>query len=153
MPLNRPDIAARSAKPSSHTSPSSHAQRGRETAVCLPAPSDRETALIIGRGFGLLFPSIERAYWRANHDSRPYRQAGLTYEDYQPAYEYGWRYYTTIGDQTPFERMELEMQRGWDRVKGASRLAWDQARSACKDAWDRVQLITHGKAGGPGTPT
>ncbi len=144
MPGSRPDIAARSA---------SRPQRVRETAACLPAPSDHETALIIGRGFGLLFPSIERAYWRANHDSRPYTQAGLTYEDYQPAYEYGWRFYTTIGDETPFERMELEMQRGWDRVKGASRLAWDQARGACKDAWDRVQLITHGKVSGLGTTT
>jgi GNAT superfamily N-acetyltransferase len=35
-------------------------------------------------------PTVEDAYWRDNYKSRPYVQSNSSYEDYQPAYRYGW---------------------------------------------------------------
>src|SRR5688572_1837998 len=35
-------------------------------------------------------PTAEDAYWRENYTSRDYVQKGSNYEDYRPAYQYGW---------------------------------------------------------------
>src|SRR5689334_18158256 len=35
-------------------------------------------------------PTAEDAYWREHHSKRPYYTQGTKYEDYQPAYRYGW---------------------------------------------------------------
>src|SRR4051794_28124040 len=35
-------------------------------------------------------PTVEDAYWRENYASRPYYDQGMTYDDYGPAYRYGW---------------------------------------------------------------
>src|SRR5215210_7591519 len=35
-------------------------------------------------------PTTEDAYWRENYRNRPYVQPGTTYDEYAPAYRYGW---------------------------------------------------------------
>src|SRR6187549_3085303 len=35
-------------------------------------------------------PTVEDAYWRENYSSRPYVEPGSSYDDYAPAYQYGW---------------------------------------------------------------
>src|SRR5262245_54217835 len=35
-------------------------------------------------------PTLESAYWRENYASRPYTDRNMAYEDYEPAYRYGW---------------------------------------------------------------
>ena len=35
-------------------------------------------------------PTVEHAYWRENYASRPYYDSSTSYDEYAPAYQYGW---------------------------------------------------------------
>src|SRR5438067_804534 len=35
-------------------------------------------------------PTAEEAHWRKTYQERPYVEEGATYDDYGPAYRYGW---------------------------------------------------------------
>lgn len=82
-------------------------------------------------------PTVEHDYWRKNYTSRPYVTSGTSYEEYSPAYQYGWEARSKSGKHT-FEDAESDLGRDWDRVKGASRLKWEQAKQAARDAWHHV---------------
>ncbi|MBS0195490.1 MAG: hypothetical protein JSR77_01905 [Planctomycetes bacterium] len=84
-------------------------------------------------------PTIENKYWQDAYATRPYASINHTYEEFAPAYRYGWESYGRRGHQAgTFETVENEMSRGWDKAKGASHLSWDQAKAATRDAWQRV---------------
>ncbi len=82
-------------------------------------------------------PTKEHGYWQNNYSSRPYAQAGTSYEQYAPAYQYGWESQARHSDKS-FEQAESTLQRDWDKVKGKSELGWDRARDAVRDSWNRV---------------
>jgi hypothetical protein len=81
-------------------------------------------------------PTVEDAYWRDNFTSRPYA-TGSTYDEYRPAYRYGWDSYSKYPGRR-FDEVESDLSRDWDRTKGESKLTWDRAKLATKDAWNRV---------------
>jgi hypothetical protein len=81
-------------------------------------------------------PTVEDAYWRDNFMSRPYA-TGSTYDEYQPAYRYGWDSYSKYPGRR-FDEVESDLSRDWDRTKGESKLTWERAKLATKDAWNRV---------------
>ncbi len=84
--------------------------------------------------------TIETKYWRETHSSMPYSQTSYGYEEFAPAYQYGWESFGRRGaDSQTFDSVEADLGRGWDRAKGSSRLGWDQAKSATRDAWERVK--------------
>ena len=88
-------------------------------------------------------PTLEEAYWRDNYSSRPYVEAGRTYDEYGPAYRYGWEsYYRHPGRR--FEDVEGDLERDWDHAKGSSKLTWDKAKHATRDAWHRVERALPG---------
>ena len=93
-------------------------------------------------------PTAEEAYWRENYSGRPYVTAGTGYDEYAPAYRYGWDRGHFIGSK--FEDVESDLGREWDRVKGGSKLGWDKARFAARDAWDRIERAIPGDADGDG---
>ncbi len=90
-------------------------------------------------------PKQEDDYWRNNYSSRPYAQ-NANYDDYGPAYRYGWetrgRY--PVGQQ--FDEVEPHLRQDWDRSKGSSKLSWDNAKQASRDAWDRIERALPGDA-------
>jgi hypothetical protein len=81
-------------------------------------------------------PSREDAYWRDNFSSRPYA-SGATYDEYRPAYQYGWDSYSRYPGRR-FDEVESDLSRDWDRTRGQSNLTWERAKHATKDAWNRV---------------
>lgn len=83
-------------------------------------------------------PTAEEAYWRDNYTSRPYVKEGETYEEYSPAYRFGWESRTRTQDRH-FDEVEADLGRDWDRVRGDSSLNWDRAKHATRDAYDRVR--------------
>src|SRR5437870_3710004 len=83
-------------------------------------------------------PTEEDAYWRDNYSTRPYVQPGTTYDEYSPAYRYGWESRSRYTGRR-FEDVENDLSRDWDRAKGKSRLDWEKAKAAARDAWDRVE--------------
>jgi len=82
-------------------------------------------------------PSEEDDYWSEAYASRPYVGPGSVYDDFRPAYRYGWEARPLHADKT-FDEVEDHLKTGWERVKGESKLEWDKARDATRDAWDRV---------------
>ncbi len=82
-------------------------------------------------------PTLEEAYWRESYTREPYYEAGRSYDDYGPAYAYGWG--ATMAYPGSFEDAEPDLARDWESKRGASSLDWQQARPATQAAWDRVQ--------------
>jgi len=88
-------------------------------------------------------PTREDAYWRDNFQHRSYVRDGSTYDDYQPAFRYGWEAQVRNGLQN-FDDVESDLERGWDQAKGRSRLNWCDARPAARDAWERMEKQSDG---------
>jgi len=82
-------------------------------------------------------PSREDAYWRDNYSSRPYVDAGSSYDDFGPAYAYGVNSYGTHAGRD-WDDVEPELSNRWNVMRGESSLDWDRAKHATKDAWHRV---------------
>jgi len=82
-------------------------------------------------------PTVEHGFWRGCYASRSYFILGMPYEEYAPAYEYGWVSQAQHKDKS-FDQAESLLRSDWDKVKGVSKLRWDQARHAVRDSWNRV---------------
>jgi hypothetical protein len=89
-------------------------------------------------------PTVEDAYWRQNYAQRPYYDQKTSYDEYQPAYQYGWESRAKHASRS-FDDAEPELRREWDVAKHRSKLAWDQAKLAARDAWNRVEHPVSGK--------
>ena len=79
----------------------------------------------------------EDAYWRESYRSRPYFKADRDYEFYRPAYQYGSEA-TSHYRGRDWNDVEPELERGWDKARGASKSTWQEVKDAVRDAWDRV---------------
>ncbi len=88
-------------------------------------------------------PTVEDAYWRENYRLRPYVDTSKPYDYYEPAYRYGWESRSRYMDRR-FEDLENDLQSGWDRFKGNSRLAWHEAKDAVRDSWHHVERTIPG---------
>lgn len=101
---------------------------------------------LAGKGAAeVLNPTVEEAYWRENYATRPYVEPGRMYDEYAPAYRYGWESRNQfIGSS--FDEVEPDLGREWDRVRGKSSLGWDKARHAARDAWHRIERAIPGDA-------
>lgn len=96
-----------------------------------------------------LDPAVETRYWKENHASRPYANDKFGYDEYAPAYRYGWESFGRDGSSgKTFDSVEADLGRGWDKAKGNSRLGWDQAKSASKNAWQRLESGAKGAPNG-----
>jgi len=77
-----------------------------------------------------------RTNWR-NHYQKNFANSGGQYEQYEPAYQYG---YDLYNDQRyknwDWNRLEPEARRTWEQRNPNS--AWDQAKSAVRYAWESV---------------
>ena len=76
-------------------------------------------------------PTGEEEYWKSQHNS-------TEWNDYGPAYKYGWESRMQHGERQWDNRLEDDLKSGWDKVKGTSALTWDKAKSATRNAWDRT---------------
>lgn len=91
-------------------------------------------------------PSIEDNYWREHFASRPYVRDRAAYEEYEPAYRYGWESAARYRGRH-FDDVETELARNWEDARGNSRLDWNDARSAVRDAWQHVEQASSAKTG------
>lgn len=105
---------------------------------------------LAGKGVAeMIDPTAEDAYWRDNYTTRPYADANSSYDDYAPAYRYGWESRGRDSGRS-FEEAENDLSAGWNKVKGSSSLGWDRARNAVKDSWHKVERALPGDADGDG---
>ncbi len=82
-------------------------------------------------------PTVEDAYWRDNYKTRPYATAGTSYDQYRPAYQYGWESAGRFRGRK-FDDVEPELSRDWGTARGGSSLEWERAKHATRDAWKRL---------------
>ncbi len=82
-------------------------------------------------------PTVEDAYWRDAYTSRPYYEESTPYDDYAPAYRYGWEARALHTGKT-WDDVENELKLGWEPARAHSRLTWARAHEAARDAWNRV---------------
>jgi hypothetical protein len=98
---------------------------------------------LIGKGTAEeINPTIEEAYWREIFMTRPYATPGISYDDFGPAYQYGWESYARH-DNKKFDDVEISLERDWDKAKSKSKLEWRQAKAASRDAWERIAHRSH----------
>ena len=83
-------------------------------------------------------PTGETEYWQHNYTTRPYYTKDHTWDDYQPAYKYGWESRAKYRDRKWDDKLETDLRTGWETTKGKSRLGWENAKNAVRDAWDRT---------------
>ena len=88
-------------------------------------------------------PTAEDAYWRENYRNRPYVAQGTAYDEFAPAYRYGWESRSRYAGRK-FDEVESDLGRDWEHSKGKTRLEWDRAKLAARDAWDRVERAIPG---------
>ena len=94
---------------------------------------------LIGKGVAeSVNPTAEHEYWQGNFAKRPYVKAGSKYDEYGPAYQYGWESRDKYADKD-FDDVDADMARDWDIAKGTSKLDWENAKAASRDAWERVE--------------
>jgi hypothetical protein len=91
-------------------------------------------------------PTAEEAYWRSTYKTRPYVEPRIDFEQYGPAYRFGWEARGRYGRQE-FEEIEPALSRDWEHARGESSLDWPHAKQAVRDAWERA-----GRANRPGEP-
>lgn len=85
--------------------------------------------------------------WRDQYRSRPYYDSQFDYDrDYRPAYNYGTYLRHQSANGTWDDTRDAEFARGWDRMKGDSKLTWERAKMAVKDAWHGVERKLPGDA-------
>jgi hypothetical protein len=94
-------------------------------------------------------PTVEEKYWRDNYSTRNYVDRGANYNDYGPAYRYGWESRSKYGNKT-YDDIESDLERGWDTAKANSSLAWSKAKHAVRDAWHHVERAMPGDADNDG---
>jgi hypothetical protein len=80
----------------------------------------------------------EDTWWRDNFLSRPYA-AGRTYEDFRPAYRYGFESASHHAGRD-WKEAETDLRTGWDKFegKGPGGAKWEDIKDAVKDAWHRI---------------
>jgi len=78
-----------------------------------------------------------RTNWR-NHYQKNFGTSGMKYEQYEPAYQYG---YDLYGDKRysnwDWNRLEPEARTAWEQRYPGS--AWDKAKAAVRYAWESVK--------------
>lgn len=94
-------------------------------------------------------PTEYTDHFRNGYQSAPYYSKGKEWDDYAPAYKYGYdRYNNYAGSK--FDEVENELEQGWDKTKANSRLAWSDAREAVRDSWHYIERKMPGDADGDG---
>jgi hypothetical protein len=81
-------------------------------------------------------PIAEHRYWREHYAQKPYVHPGVAYDQFAPAYQYGWES-QQHHHAKEFGEVELLLKRDWERIRGRSQLGWHNAKEAVRDGWER----------------
>ena len=77
-------------------------------------------------------PTMEEAHWR--------KQAGKDFDQYAPAYRYGWESASRTEYQgRRFDDVETDLEKNWTKARGTMKADWREARQRTRDAFERVQ--------------
>lgn len=89
-------------------------------------------------------------YYQPRFESASYRDPSYSYDDYQSAYRYGTYARQAYPTRQWDDSLERDLESGWERAKGKSRLSWEKAKHAAKDAWHSIERAIPGDADNDG---
>jgi hypothetical protein len=81
--------------------------------------------------------SNDRNWWQENYTSRPYVSADRRFEDYEPAYRFGYESANRYPGRN-FNDIQTDLRSDWNRFEGKTGSTWDSIKDAVHDAWDKV---------------
>ena len=90
-------------------------------------------------------PTEYNDHFKTAYRDAPYYSSGREWNDYEPAYKYGYDTYGQYRGQK-FDDVETELERNWDATRANSRLAWTDARQAVRDGWHYIERAVPGDA-------
>ena len=90
-------------------------------------------------------PTDYEDHFKNTDQERPYYKSGREWNDYQPAYQYGYDTYGQYRGQR-FEDVEPDLERNWASTRSDSRLEWNEAKGAVKDGWHHIERAMPGDA-------
>lgn len=94
-------------------------------------------------------PTEYTEHFRSTYESAPHYKSGRTWNQYEPAYKYGYDRYDQYRGQK-FDDVEGKLERDWAQTRGESDLAWNEARGAVRDGWHYIERAMPGDADGDG---
>lgn len=84
-------------------------------------------------------------YHQDQYKTADYYRDDYGYEsDYRPAFRYGTQARSANASRDWDDKLEADLERGWEKAKGGSRLAWNDAKGAVRDAWHGVERALPG---------
>lgn len=90
-------------------------------------------------------PTEYNDHFEKSYRDTAYYSSGREWNDYQPAYRYGYDTYGEYRGQR-FEDVEDRLERNWNEAKADSRLAWAEAKDAVRDGWHHIERAMPGDA-------
>lgn len=94
-------------------------------------------------------PTEYNDHFKRTYASAPYYRAGTEWNDYEPAYKYGYDRYSTYAGRK-FDDVQNELQKDWEATQTTSKIAWNDAREAVRDSWHYMERKLPGDADGDG---
>lgn len=98
----------------------------------------------VGKGIAeAVDPTLEGEYWRHEYPNRPYYRAERPYEDFEPAYRYGWESAANPEfSGRSFEEVESGLKTNWpsycELEESEESSDWSEMREATRDAYNRI---------------
>ena len=83
-------------------------------------------------------PTEYHDHFKTEYKNTPYYTAGREWNDYEPAYQYGYDTYGQYRGQR-FEDVETDLERNWDKTRAKSNLEWNEAKQAVRDGWHHIE--------------
>ena len=83
-------------------------------------------------------PTEYHDHFKTEYKNTPYYTAGREWNDYEPAYQYGYDTYGQYRGQR-FEDVESDLERNWDKTRAKSNLEWNEAKQAVRDGWHHIE--------------
>ena len=90
-------------------------------------------------------PTEYTSHFKNNYQTTSYYNRDRTWDDYSPAYDYGYKTYGKYQGQK-FEQVEDKLEREWNEARADSRLAWGEAKGAVRDGWHYIERAMPGDA-------
>ena len=83
-------------------------------------------------------PTEYHDHFKTEYKNTPYYTAGREWNDYEPAYQYGYDTYGQYRGQR-FEDVETDLERNWNQTRAKSNLEWNEAKQAVRDGWHHIE--------------
>ena len=81
--------------------------------------------------------NLDERWWRENFRNRPYVTADRRFEDYAPAYRFGYDAANRYRGKN-WNDVEFNLSTDWEKYEGRGDSTWEKVKDSVRDAWDNL---------------